>query len=103
MVIRVFGKNDCARCQAVKKKLSFFLKNWGLQEKVPVQFADLDTVEGFAEGAFHDVTEIPTTILQENPHEGASLGAVLARWDGASPRSSELCKYLKGISRAPAD
>ncbi len=103
MVIRIFGKEDCNHCQAVKKKLGFLLRKWKLAEQVPVQFVDLDTVEGLAEGAFHDVARIPTTMLHEKPMEGAPLGAVLARWDGASPRSSELVRYLKDISGVSAD
>ena len=103
MVIRIFGKEDCNHCQAVKKKLGFLLRKWKLAEQVPVQFVDMDTVEGLAEGAFHDVAHIPTTILQEQADGGAPLGAVLARWDGASPRSSELGTYLEGHSGASAD
>ncbi len=103
MIIQVFGKEDCARCRAVKKKLRFFLEKWDLQEQVPVQFVDLATVDGFAEAAFHDVHDIPTTLLHSDGETSSATGEMLARWDGCSPRSRELGQHLKGLASASPD
>ena len=88
MKIEVFGKQNCAICQSTKKKLSHFLDKWGFAEKVPLDFFDMETVDGLAEGAFRDVTEIPTTIVSDE-------GSPLARWDGGIPPSEDLKKALE--------
>ena len=87
MKIKIFGKKDCAKCQTTKNKFNFFLKKWNIHDKVSVDFYDMDTVDGMAEGAFHNVGEIPTTILENG-------GAEKARWPGEVPKSKDVKKHL---------
>ena len=88
MKIEVFGKQGCAICQSTKNKLSHFLEKWGFAGTVPLDFVEMETVDGLAEGAFRDVIEIPTTIVSDD-------GAALARWDGMIPPSEDLRKALE--------
>ena len=87
--VRIFGKHDCARCDSTKKKVAFFLDKWELSNSVEMVFFDMDSVEGRAEGAFHDVNSVPTTIL----NDGSSN---VVRWEGAVPDSGELRAGLQG-------
>ena len=81
--INIFGKDNCARCSATKKKINHFLNRWGIIESAKVNFIDMESVDGLAEGTFNNVAAIPTTILTT---EGRTLG----RWDQKIPRSDEL-------------
>ena len=87
MVIEIYGKQNCHRCEAAKRKINFFLQKWGLVEEVPVRFIDMDTVDGRAEGAFNDVAQVPTTIVRQDTTERA-------RWVLDPPDSSELRRAL---------
>ncbi len=87
MEIKIFGKKDCAKCQTTKNKLHFFLKKWGISDKVKAIFYDMDAVEGLSEGAFYGVGEIPTTILEDEDGERA-------RWTGEVPKSGDFKKFL---------
>jgi len=91
--ITVFGKQDCALCRTTKNKLEHFLKRWELDRKVEMVFHDLETVEGRAEGAFHDVNRIPVTIVEFR-------GRPVARWDGRVPNSEAVRSTLEEIEHA---
>jgi thioredoxin family protein len=81
--VMIFGKADCAKCKTTKNKVGHYINRWGLDAEVPIVFMDMDTIEGLSEGAFRDVWEVPTTIV-EQPN-----GSV-ARWDGEVPKSEAL-------------
>jgi len=85
--IKIFGKKDCAKCQTTKNKFNFFLKKWNIYDKVRIDFYDMDTVDGLAEGAFYNVGAIPTTILENGKGE-------TARWTGEVPKSEDFRKHL---------
>ena len=89
MKLEVYGKQGCALCQTTKNKLSHFVAKWGCSDKVRIEFVDMETVDGLAEGAFRDVSDIPVTILSDNDR-------VLARWDGEVPASEDLRKAIEG-------
>jgi hypothetical protein len=92
MQVSIFGKPDCAKCKSTKNKLGFFLGKWGLVDKVKVEFIDLGTTDGLAEGAFHDVTDkLPTVIIFNGDK-------TLARWDGKIPNSEEVKLVLQGAT-----
>ena len=91
MEVQIFGKRDCARCEAARKKVAFFLQKWGLHAQVPVTFVDMDTVEGRAEAAFQDVAKVPTTIALNG-------GSETGRWAGGVPDSDDLRRALGLIS-----
>jgi len=85
--IKIFGKKSCAKCQTTKNKFLFFLKKWKISDKVVVNFYDMDTVDGLAEGSFYNVGKVPTTILEGE-------GGEEARWTGEVPKSENFKKYL---------
>ena len=78
--VAIFGKQDCAKCKTTKNKLSHFLSRWEMERKVEIIFHDLDTLDGRAEGAFYDVSDVPVVIVE-------TQGRQLARWDGDVPNS----------------
>jgi hypothetical protein len=47
----------------------------------------METVDGLAEGAFHEVADVPTVIIFENKDE-------LVRWVKQPPVSEEFLPYL---------
>jgi len=87
MQITIFGKAACSRCRTTKNKIAHLLDKHGLTDKVQVVYHDLDTADGMAEGAFHDVAAIPAVIVAERDEQ-------LRRWDGQVPNSQELKKLL---------
>jgi len=89
MRIKVFGKDGCAKCETTKNKLKHFIAKWDVKEKVDLDFHDMGTIDGMAEGAYNDVLQIPTTIIEKN-------NEILARWDGEVPNSEEVKEYLVG-------
>ena len=87
MKIKIFGKADCAKCETTKNKFNHFVEKWGCNGKVEVEFFDMDTVEGMAEGAFNDVLNIPSTIIEKENRQ-------IARWDGEVPNSKDFKTYF---------
>jgi hypothetical protein len=90
MVIEIYGKQNCSKCESTKRKVSHFLDKWGVAHMVEVVFRDMDTVDGAAEGDFHDVFQIPSVLLKPR-HDPYT---VLARWDGIAPPAQELHERL---------
>jgi hypothetical protein len=88
MKIKVFGKKNCAKCETTKNKISHLLKKNSYEDIVGLEFHDLDTVDGMAEGAFHDVLKIPTTVIE-------SEDSILARWEGEVPTTEEIMSHFK--------
>ena len=89
MKVELFGKQGCAVCQTAKNKISHFLQKWGCADKVAVEFVDMETVDGLAEGAFRDVVEVPTTIV-------TCKGKTVARWDKTVPSVDDFRKAVDG-------
>lgn len=87
MKIKVFGKKGCAKCETTKNKLKHFLAKWEVEEKVNLDFHDMETVDGMAEGAYNDVLQIPTTIIEKDDQ-------ILARWDGEVPNSEKVKEHI---------
>ena len=88
MRIEVYGKQGCGLCKSAMKKIDHFLGKQGLGDGVEVEFMDMETEEGAAEGDFFDVFHIPTVLLMEDG------GGLVARWDGKAPTSQDLDSYL---------
>ena len=78
MEVQVFGKQDCAKCESTKNKLEHFISKLGVADRVRFTFFDMDTVDGLTEGAFRDVFDVPTTIIQQD-------GEDVVRWSGIPP------------------
>ncbi|MFH2138622.1 MAG: thioredoxin family protein [Candidatus Omnitrophota bacterium] len=87
MKIKIFGKNNCAKCETTKNKVRHFVTKWEADDKVDIVFHDMDTIDGMAEGAYHDVLQIPTTIIEKEEK-------VLDRWDGEVPHSDKIKEHL---------
>ena len=88
MKIKVFGKKDCAKCETTKNKFNHFISKNNYSDKVDLEFHDMDTVDGMAEGAFCDVLKIPTTVIEKED-------ATIARWEGEVPNSEEFKTHFK--------
>jgi len=82
MKIKVFGKPGCEYCKTTMKKFETFMSRWNINDGVDLTFFDMETVDGLAEGAFHSVIKIPTTVIEKS-------GSIVARWDGQVPLSEE--------------
>jgi DNA replication protein DnaC len=87
MKIKVFGKQNCAKCETTKNKINHYLKKNNGADKAALEFYDLDTVDGMAEGAYNDVLKIPTTIIEKD-------NLALAKWEGEVPKTEEFSAYL---------
>lgn len=87
MQVEIFGKQDCAKCESTKHKLEHFMAKLGVNGKIGFTFHDMDTVDGLTEGAFRDVFDVPTTIIQRD-------GEDVARWAGIIPPTIELKQHL---------
>lgn len=85
--VYIFGKQGCAKCETTKNKVGHYLNKWGMEKEVDVVFMDMDSPDGLGEGAFRDVTNIPTTIIEQSERE-------VARWDGEVPESDSLKSHL---------
>ena len=89
MKIRIFGKKNCAKCETTKNKLSHLLKKNGYEDNIELDFQDMDTVGGMAEGAYYDVLKIPTTVIEHQERQ-------ITRWEGEVPKTEELLKRIIG-------
>ena len=85
--INIFGREGCAKCESTRRKMEHFIAKWQLADKTSVTFYDINTVDGMAEGAFNNVSGIPTTIVMAS-------GRMMGRWDEAIPPSEELHKLI---------
>jgi len=88
MEVKVFGKPGCEFCKTTVKKFETFFGRWNIDPaQTRLNFFDMETVDGLAEGAFYSVTKIPSTVIEKD-------GAVLARWDGKVPLSEEFKEFF---------
>lgn len=87
MRIKVFGKRNCAKCETTKNKISHFIKKNKYEDRITLEFQDMDTVDGMAEGAYYDVLKIPTSIFEKGDE-------VIARWDGEVPKTEDVKKII---------
>jgi len=86
--ISIFGKQKCGKCTATKNKVEHFLTKMGMADDVQAVFFDMDSEEGLVEGAFRDVFEVPTTIVDDGNED-------VARWAAMIPDSTELQNALR--------
>jgi thiol-disulfide isomerase/thioredoxin len=85
--VSVFGRKECDACKAAVQKITYFSEKWGQREATSIDFIDMETVDGLAEGAYRDVYDIPTVILEEE-------GKELVRWVKKVPASREFRDYF---------
>jgi glutaredoxin len=86
--VTVFGKQGCDACKAAVEKISYFTEKWGKADDTRVNFVDMETPDGLAEGAYRDVYDIPTVILEQGGEE-------IARWIKRVPLSQDFRPYFR--------
>lgn len=86
MRVSVFGRKECDACRAAVEKIEYFTKRWK-RDDVAIEYIDMDTPDGLAEGAYRDVYDIPTVILEREGDE-------VVRWVKTVPVSQEFRKYF---------
>lgn len=96
MRIRVYGKEGCDVCKQMRQKMERCIEKWGWKDKVALDYIDLTTVDGMAEGAFYDVFRVPTVIVEQN-------GETVARYNGGVEDSRELKERLERIMNDTAN
>ncbi len=96
MKINVFGKQGCSACEQMHDKMVHYVEKWGLNGKISVNYIDMETVDGMAEGAFHDILQVPTVILEKD-------GKSVARYDGGVADSRHLQLRLKEMGFVDSD
>ncbi|MEO0095144.1 MAG: thioredoxin family protein [candidate division WOR-3 bacterium] len=83
--VYIFGRQNCPVCKDAYEKFCYFKEKKGF--KASVKYFDIDTVEGMAEGAFYEISDIPTIIIFEDDQE-------IVRWSKKPPVSEEFLPYL---------
>ena len=68
-------------------KFTHFIKKNVYEYAVRLEFQDMDTAEGLAEGSYYDVLKIPTSIIEKEDR-------VIARWEGEVPKTEEFKEYM---------
>ncbi len=85
----IFGKEGCKVCKKVYHKLEYFKNNY--LPNAEIFYYDMESVDGLAEGAYRDVSEVPTIILEKD-------GSELGRWQKVPPTYKRLREIL-GLNR----
>ena len=83
--VYIFGKPTCSVCKDARKKIEYFKKKELFA--APIEYYDMETIDGLTEGAFHEVSDIPTVIIFDDKNE-------LTRWVKQPPISKEFLPYL---------
>ena len=96
MKINIFGKDGCQACKQMRDKMKHYVEKWGWQDKVALDYINMSTVDGMAEGAFSDVSRVPTVIVERD-------GSQIARYDGGVADSRELKARLEGLFNDSTD
>jgi thiol-disulfide isomerase/thioredoxin len=84
MKILIFGKPGCPTCQKIKEKMEYFAEK---ETPIPIEYYDVETVDGLAESAYRSIPEIPTVVLMKDDKE-------IKRWVQSAPIFSELKELL---------
>jgi len=83
--VYIFGKPTCPVCKDTRKKIEYFKKKENFAAQI--EYYDMETLDGLTEGAFHEVSDIPTVIIFDDKNE-------LTRWVKQPPISKEFLPYL---------
>jgi thiol-disulfide isomerase/thioredoxin len=84
MKLLIFGRQTCPACQSIKEKLEYFSEK---HTPIPIEYYDVETVDGLAESAYRSIPDIPTVILMKDEKE-------IKRWVQTAPIFSELKDLL---------
>jgi thiol-disulfide isomerase/thioredoxin len=86
MKLLIFGKPTCPACQSIKEKMQYFSEK---HAPIPIEYFDIETIDGITESAYLSVPDIPTVILMKENKE-------VKRWVKSAPIFSELKELLAG-------
>jgi glutaredoxin len=82
-LIKIFTKEKCPRCPAVKE-IGTKLK----KEGVPVLNYDLDTIDGLAEASFYSIRSTPSIVIEDEEERE------VISWRGVVPTLQEVKQHL---------
>ncbi|MEO0102327.1 MAG: thioredoxin family protein [candidate division WOR-3 bacterium] len=81
----IFGKKGCPVCKKVYQKIEYFKNNYLPESKV--SYYDMEAVDGLAEGAYRDISEVPTVLLERDGEE-------IGRWEKIPPTYKKLREII---------
>ncbi|OIN96663.1 hypothetical protein AUJ66_05585 [Candidatus Desantisbacteria bacterium CG1_02_38_46] len=90
MVVKIFGKDSCDVCKSMQEKFKIFLEHWNIAGRVEVKYHSIDTVDGLAEAALQDATNVPAIIIEKGGQE-------LIRWQGRAVESKEFKPHFESL------
>lgn len=88
MQVKIFGIPSCSVCKGAREKMTYFLKKWGRENQIPLNYYDLETTDGMAEGAYYEVWQVPTVVIEDDEEE-------VMRWVKKVPLSREFEPLLR--------
>ncbi|MBU1121038.1 MAG: thioredoxin family protein [archaeon] len=83
MNAKIFWKEGCPNCPAAKEL------GKKLEEKIKVEYLNIEEVDGLAEASFHGVMSTPTLIVLDENEK------VLKQWNGEVPKEEEIKELIK--------
>ena len=84
--VKIFGKNNCARCKSTRNKLEHLIERENL--KINYHYYDMENLGDLTEATFMAVFKVPTTIV-------ILEGKEVKRWEEEIPPSEELLSLLQ--------
>ncbi len=84
--VYIFGKQTCPVCKDAYSKIQYFKEKRSFDAEV--KYFDMELIDGLAEGAFHEVYDVPTVVIFDEHLEE------IARWVKKPPISEEFLPYL---------
>ncbi len=87
MKLLIFGRDSCEACKSIKEKIEYYNNKY---TPIPLEYYDVDSVDGLAESAYRSVPDIPTVILLKDGQE-------IKRWVKSAPIFSELNQLVNQL------
>lgn len=84
MKLLIFGRETCDACKSIKEKIEYYNNK---NTPIPLEYYDVESVDGLAESAYRSVPDIPTVILMKDDVE-------IKRWVKSAPIFSELNDFM---------
>lgn len=78
MKIKIFWQKNCPHCPKAK--------NLGkqLEKEIPVQYFDVDTLDGLTEACLHNILSTPSIVIVDNDENEIRV------WRGETPHLEEI-------------
>jgi thiol-disulfide isomerase/thioredoxin len=85
MLLKLFWKKNCPKCPPAKEATEALER-----EGIPVEYLDVETVEGRAEAVYYQVLSTPTAVLV------GSDGEEIESWRGKPPQRERILQLFEG-------